>query len=75
VVHYVVTNMPAAVPHTSTQALCNATLSYILKVAGADVVDAMRQDSSLAGDLNIFNGQVTHPAVAEALGLPWQPME
>lgn len=75
VVHYAVTNMPAAVPHTSTQALCNATLPYVLKLAGAGVVDAMRQHSSLAGGLNIFKGRVTHPAVADALGLPFQPMK
>lgn len=69
VVHYCVTNMPGAVPRTSTQALCNATLPYVLRLAG-EGVEPLRCDPLLAEGLNTFDGHVTNPAVAEALGLP-----
>jgi alanine dehydrogenase len=75
VVHYCVTNMPAAVPHTSTYALTNATLSYALEIADSGVLAACRQNPALRGGLNIFDGHVVHPAVAQALGIephsPW----
>jgi alanine dehydrogenase len=67
VTHYCVTNMPGAVPHTSTQALCNATRPYIVKLAGKGAADALKEDPSLASGLNIFDGRITHPAVEEAL--------
>jgi len=76
VVHYCVTNMPAAVPHTSTYALTNATLSYALEVAGHGVVEACRNNAALGHGLNIHDGDVVHPAVAQALGqqphAPWE---
>jgi alanine dehydrogenase len=70
VTHYCVPNMPGAVPRTSTQALCNATLPYIVSIARKGAMQALRQDPALAGGLNICCGRVTHPALAAALGLP-----
>ena len=67
VIHYCVTNMPGAVPRTSTQALCNATFPYIVKLAGAGALNAMKQDPSLASGLNTHEGRITHPAVEQAL--------
>jgi len=68
--------MPAAVPHTSTYALTNATLSYALEVAGHGVVEACRNNAALGHGLNIHDGDVVHPAVAQALGqqphAPWE---
>jgi alanine dehydrogenase len=66
VTHYCVTNMPGAVPRTSTQALCNSTLPYIVALAGKGAVDAMKEDPSLARGLDTFEGRITHPAVEEA---------
>ncbi len=69
VVHYCVSNMPAAVPRTSTYALSNATLPCVLKLANMGVEAAMQADPALAKGVNIFKGKVTYPAVAEAFGL------
>ncbi|HEY4172092.1 MAG TPA: alanine dehydrogenase, partial [Rhodopila sp.] len=69
VVHYCVTNMPGAVARTSTQALTNATLPFVLALAGKGWRQAMLDDPHLAEGLNIHDGQVTHPAVARALGV------
>jgi alanine dehydrogenase len=69
VVHYCVTNMPGAVARTSTYALTNATLPFVLALAGKGWRQAMRDDPHLAEGLNIDAGRVTHLAVAEALGL------
>ncbi|HSS09501.1 MAG TPA: alanine dehydrogenase, partial [Acidimicrobiales bacterium] len=68
VIHYAVGNMPAAVPHTSTYALTNATLPYVVELAG-DVQASTRHDSALRGGLTTVAGKVTNEAVAEALGL------
>ena len=68
VVHYCVTNMPGAVSRTSTLALTRATLPYVLKLAGG-WQQALRQDAALLRGLNVCDGEVTHPAVADALGL------
>ena len=70
VVHYCVANMPGAVPRTSTQALNNATLPYVLKLAEG-VVEAIADDKGLQDGLSIRQGQVTEPAVAEALNLDY----
>ncbi|HLF04018.1 MAG TPA: alanine dehydrogenase, partial [Dehalococcoidia bacterium] len=75
VTHYCVPNMPGAVPRTSTQALCNATLPYIVSIARKGALQALRQDPALAGGLNICAGQVTHPTLAAALGLPAATLE
>lgn len=71
VVHYCVANMPGAVPRTSTQALNNATLPYVIKLADLGTVGALQADPSLRDGLNIRHGQITEPAVAEALGRPY----
>ena len=69
VVHYCVTNMPGAVARTSTFALNNATLPFILALADRGSEGAMRDDPHLLNGLNVYKGQISHPAVAEALGL------
>jgi alanine dehydrogenase len=75
VVHYCVTNMPGAVPHTSTYALTNATLTYALEIADHGLLEAGQRDPALRHGLNTHDGRVAHPAVAEALGIdprsPW----
>ena len=68
VVHYAVGNMPGAVPHTSTNALTNATLPYLTELAKCGPTEAIRRDDALAKGLNIAAGVVTNDAVAEALG-------
>ncbi len=70
VTHYCVTNMPGAVPITSTYALTNATLPYVLALADHGVEAALARDASLAQGLNVRGGQIVHPAVAEALAEP-----
>jgi len=70
VLHYGVANMPGAVPRTSSFGLSNATLRYILKVANLGLFEAMDRDPGLAKGLNLYQGQVTYPAVAEAFNLP-----
>ena len=67
VVHYCVTNMPAMVPHTSTYALTNATLTYALEVADKGLLEAARANRAIAWGLNTHDGHVVHPAVAAAL--------
>jgi alanine dehydrogenase len=68
VVHYCVTNMPATVPHTSTQALTNTTLAYALEIANRGVRDALRENAPLRRACNVMDGVITHPGVAEAMG-------
>lgn len=75
VVHYAVSNMPGAVPHTATIALTNATLPYVLQLAGLGWREAMRRNAALAAGLNTANGHVTHQAVADAFGLPSTPVQ
>lgn len=70
IVHYCVTNMPGAVPRTSTIALSNQTSAYILKLAN-EGLDAIRNDPALQFGLNTHRGLVTHPALAESLGLQY----
>ncbi len=69
VLHYGVGNVPAAVPHTSTYALTNATLPYVLEVAEWGPLGAARRDPALRAGVNTAGGQVTNRAVAEALGM------
>jgi len=75
VVHYCVTNMPAMVPHTSTYALTNATLTYALEIADRGILEAGRLNSAIRNGLNTYDGHVVHPAVAQALKMkphsPW----
>ncbi|MHB1009056.1 MAG: alanine dehydrogenase [Propionibacteriaceae bacterium] len=72
---YCVANMPGAVPRTSTWALTNATLPYVIKLADMGWRDALRADASLAKGLNTHAGEVTYKAVAEAFGLEYRPVE
>jgi alanine dehydrogenase len=69
VVHYAVGNMPGAVPHTSTYALTNATLPYVLDIASRGTAAACRDDAALAYGCNTAGGHVTNAAVAEFLGV------
>ncbi|HWK53095.1 MAG TPA: alanine dehydrogenase [Hyphomicrobiales bacterium] len=75
VVHYCVTNMPGSVPRTSTFALNNATLPYILRLADLGWAEALRTDVGFRQGLNLYRGQVCHPAVAQAHRLPYTPAE
>jgi len=70
VVHYCVANMPGAVPRTSTIALTNVTLAYALEIADKGYEKALSEDPALKKGLNVLNGEVCYPAVAEAFGLP-----
>jgi alanine dehydrogenase len=72
VVHYCVANMPGGVPRTSTYALNNATLPYVLALAGEGYRAAMRRDPHLLGGLNVHEGKVTNQPVAQALGLAFE---
>jgi alanine dehydrogenase len=69
VVHYCVTNMPGAVARTSTFALNNATLPFVLALADKGSMAALRDDPYLLAGLNVHRGKITHHAVAEALGV------
>ena len=69
VVHYCVANLPGAVPCTSTLALTNATLPYAIKLADMGWEAACRADAGLAKGLNVVDGKVTFPGVAEAFGM------
>jgi alanine dehydrogenase len=70
ITHYCVANMPGAVPVTSTYALTNATLPYVLELADRGVEEALQRYPGLRLGLNVRDGEITHPAVAEALGEP-----
>lgn len=74
VIHYCVTNMPGAVPRTSTYALSNVTLPYALALANRGFAEAVKGDSALARGVNTHDGHVTHPEVARALGMECQPL-
>jgi alanine dehydrogenase len=74
VIHYCVTNMPGAVPRTSTFALSNVTLPYGLQLAALGM-GAVAKDAALAKGVNVYKGQVTYPAVAEAFGLEYTPLD
>ncbi|HWE87027.1 MAG TPA: alanine dehydrogenase [Terracidiphilus sp.] len=71
VVHYCVTNMPGAVPNTSTLALTNATFPYVLRIANLGVKEALKQDAGFAEGLNTWLGTLTHRGVAESQKREW----
>jgi alanine dehydrogenase len=75
VLHYAVGNIPGAVPRTSTYALTNATLPHAVALATRGPAAAVAADPALAGGVNTVAGRVTNPAVAEALGRPFTPLE
>ncbi len=72
IVHYCVANIPGAVPYTSTLALTNATMPYVLKLADLGWEKACCEDTGLAAGLNIIHGEIVFPAVGEAFGLPYK---
>ena len=73
VVHYCVTNMPGAVPHTSTLALTNATFPYLMRLANSGAREALRQDAGFSEGLNKWLGALTHRGVAESQKRSWTP--
>jgi alanine dehydrogenase len=73
VVHYCVANMPGAVPRTSTFALNNATLPYVLSLADKGYKGALGEDRGFVAGLNVFKGKITNKAVAEAHNLAYLP--
>lgn len=75
VLHYGVTNMPGAVPRTSTFALTNATLPLALKLARYGLVDAIKRDAHLKNGVNTYKGKVTYEAVALDQGLEYAPID
>src|SRR5262249_45868619 len=74
VVHYCVTNMPGAVGRTSTYALTNVTLPYVMQLAKKGYARAVKENAALAHGVNIRQGKVTNPAVAETFGMPCVPV-
>ena len=74
VLHYCVSNMPAAVPHTSTFALTNATFPYLLKIAGKGLDDALKSSEAIREGVNTYRGHITYPAVAESQGRNWKAL-
>jgi alanine dehydrogenase len=75
ITHYCVTNMPGAVPITSTYALTNATMPYVLHLASAGVPDAIADNPGLKLGVNIAGGAVTYAPVADAVGVPYVPVD
>jgi alanine dehydrogenase len=75
VTHYCVSNMPGAVPVTSTFALTNVTLPYVEEIADHGVRAAIARDAALARGVNVFDGKLTYEAVADAHGLEYAPLE
>jgi alanine dehydrogenase len=75
IIHYCVANMPGAVPITSTHALTNATLPYAIALADHGVGEAIRRDPGLRPGVNVAGGEVTHRAVAEAVGATYVAVE
>jgi alanine dehydrogenase len=75
ITHYCVTNMPGAVPITSTYALTNATLPYVMSLADLGVQAAIVRDPGLRSGVNVAGGQVTYAPVAQAVGMPFTPVE
>jgi alanine dehydrogenase len=75
ITHYCVTNMPGAVPITSTYALTNATMPYVVHLATSGVVGAITENPGLKLGVNVAGGQVTYAPVAEAVGVPAVPVD
>ena len=74
VLHYCVANMPGIVPHTSTVALTNSTLPYLLRLASQGVEEAVRVDAGLAKGVNLSDGKITCREVADGHGLRFDPL-
>lgn len=73
VIHYGVTNIPGDVPQTSTYALTNVTLRYALEIANKGFSRSLNENAALLKGLNVYNGGITHRAVADALGMEYRP--
>jgi alanine dehydrogenase len=74
VLHYCVSNMPAAVPHTSTFGLTNATVPYLMTLANKGLEQACESNPAIAEGVNTYNGAITYPAVAESQGKAWREL-
>ncbi|KAA4259878.1 alanine dehydrogenase, partial [Bacteroides ovatus] len=74
IVHYAVANIPGAVPYTSTLALTNATLPYVIAVANKGWKKACKENTALALGLNIVEGKIVYKAVADVFGLKYDPI-
>jgi alanine dehydrogenase len=75
VIHYCVANMPGAVPRTSTYALNNATLPYMVLLADRGAEVAIKANSALAKGVNTYAGKITYAGVAEAFDMAYTPLE
>ena len=75
ITHYCVANMPGAVPVTSTYALTNATMPYVIHLANAGVIGATTDNPGLKLGVNVVGGEVTYAPVAEAVGVPYTPVD
>ena len=75
IIHYAVPNMPGAVPRTSTYALTNVTLKYALMIANMGWKDAVTRDAALFKGVNIAHGKLTYKAVADDLGIAYEPLK
>jgi alanine dehydrogenase len=71
VIHYAVANMPGGVPRTSTLALTNVTVDFVMQLASKGFEAAVAADPALALGVNVHKGAITHPQVAEAVNLPY----
>lgn len=74
VLHYCVSNMPAAVPHTSTFALTNATFPYLMQLANKGLETACEQNPAICEGVNTFQGHITYAAVAESQNKVWHQL-
>jgi alanine dehydrogenase len=74
IVHYAVANIPGAVPNTSTIALTNATLRYVLALADKGWEKACADDEALRKGVNIMDGKITYEAVAKVFGMEYSPL-
>jgi alanine dehydrogenase len=74
VIHYCVSNMPAAVPNTSTLALTNATYPYVLQIANLGIGTACERSDAIRQGVNTCNGHITYEAVAESQGRPYREL-
>jgi alanine dehydrogenase len=74
VLHYCVSNMPAAVPHTSTFALNNATFPYLMELVHHGLEAACKKNAAILEGVNTYKGHIVYPAVAEAQGKAWREM-
>jgi alanine dehydrogenase len=75
IIHYAVSNMPGALPRTSTLALNNATLPYAVEIANKGWKKAMKENPEIRAGANVVGGKITHKGVAEAFGLKYEPIK